>query len=286
MVLKDGQIVEQGTHTELLALGGVFASMWADQISTSGGLQTSVGADSPLPEAEISGYSVEPEQPEEDVEVIAEGIDLSATDNALAEDTLDEVTVESPEPDVVAVTQVPDEPEPKGADEETSPPAQVAPESAAPIAFPASEPAFVFPSSPTSPLAAEPLTFPVAEETETPQETPSVQTPGVTFEPSLASPTASPDPDNEPKRKRISSQNFQRLARRISLTTRRQGSTSSMASIIPGLKRDKTSTDDNSVRGEGSVRNSIDSPTASVSSDKDKGKSKKKDKKDKKKSRT
>jgi hypothetical protein len=54
-----------------------------------------------------------------------------------------------------------------------------------------------------------------------------------------------------------------------------------MASIIPGLKRDKTSVDDNSERGEGSGRNSTDSPTASLS---DKGKLKKKDKKDKRKS--
>ncbi|KAG2099651.1 P-glycoprotein, partial [Suillus cothurnatus] len=33
MVLKDGRIVEQGSHRELLELNGLFASMWADQIS-------------------------------------------------------------------------------------------------------------------------------------------------------------------------------------------------------------------------------------------------------------
>lgn len=33
MVLKDGKIVEQGTHRELLAKDGVFAEMWANQIS-------------------------------------------------------------------------------------------------------------------------------------------------------------------------------------------------------------------------------------------------------------
>ncbi|KAG1727623.1 P-loop containing nucleoside triphosphate hydrolase protein [Suillus lakei] len=35
MILKDGQIVEQGSHRELLELNGLFASMWADQISAS-----------------------------------------------------------------------------------------------------------------------------------------------------------------------------------------------------------------------------------------------------------
>jgi hypothetical protein len=35
MVLKDGQIVEQGSHMELLGLNGLFASRWADQINMS-----------------------------------------------------------------------------------------------------------------------------------------------------------------------------------------------------------------------------------------------------------
>ncbi|KAJ6558561.1 mitochondrial half-size ABC transporter [Mycena vulgaris] len=283
LVLKDGQIVEQGTHTELLAIdNGVFASMWADQISTSGSLSTPVaGANNPLPEAEISGYSVEPDLPEGDAEPVAE--DLGVSDSALTGGTM-EVALESPEPDVVDTAQISDEPETKAADEEMSSPAPAP--SVAPIAFPVSDPVISSPISPTSPLAGEPLTFPVSDDTSAvqEQETPTpVQTPGVTFEPGLASPTTSPDPEAEPKRKRISSQNFQRLARRISLTTRRPGSTSSISSIIPGLKRDKSG-DDGSIRGEGSGRNSIDSPTASLSGDKDKGKGKKKDKKDKRKS--
>ena len=33
LVFKDGEIVEQGTHRELLARNGHFAKMWADQVS-------------------------------------------------------------------------------------------------------------------------------------------------------------------------------------------------------------------------------------------------------------
>jgi hypothetical protein len=278
LVLKDGRIVEQGTHPELLALDGVFASMWAHQIDVgSSNLPTPVVVPNPLPEAEILGYSVEPELLERDHEVVAEELAVTESGGTL------EATLESREPDVVDTTQVSDELERIGAD--TQPDIPATPTTAAAIAFPASEPVLSTPISTTSPLAAAPLTFPTSDDTPTAQETErpaSVQTPGVTFEPSLVSPTTSPDPDAEPKRKRISSQNFQRLARRISLTTRRQGSTSSISSIIPGLKRDKSSADDNSGRGEGSGRNSIDSPTASLSGDK--GKGKKKDKKEKRKS--
>ncbi|KAJ2937028.1 hypothetical protein H1R20_g54, partial [Candolleomyces eurysporus] len=38
LVLKDGQIAEQGTHKELLALDGIFATMWADQVSSNDGI--------------------------------------------------------------------------------------------------------------------------------------------------------------------------------------------------------------------------------------------------------
>ncbi|KAJ6603106.1 hypothetical protein B0H10DRAFT_1957867 [Mycena sp. CBHHK59/15] len=257
LVLKDGQIVEQGSHTELLALDGIFASMWADQISTSGGLATPpAGGNDPLPEPDISGYSLEPAEhvlPGAEAEVMPEtmaeieGV-LLATEPPLV-DTLEAVT-QSPEAEDEVPIELPGESEPKGP-EEPSPVAPSPSEDAAPIVFPATETAD-FPSvSPTSPLATAPLTFPVSADEE-PQEaekpTP-IQTPGVTFEPGLTSPTSAPDPDAEPKRKRISSQNFQRLARRISLTTRRQGSTSSMASIIPGLK--KSSGDDSSVPDKG-----------------------------------
>ena len=33
IVLKDGQVVEQGTHEELMRAGGLYYSMWQQQVS-------------------------------------------------------------------------------------------------------------------------------------------------------------------------------------------------------------------------------------------------------------
>lgn len=68
MVLKDGRIVEQGSHKELLELNGLFASMWADQISASedpkatAGYDVEVDNDAPvvdIPESETRSTAVE-----------------------------------------------------------------------------------------------------------------------------------------------------------------------------------------------------------------------------------
>lgn len=66
MVLKDGRIVEQGSHRELLELNGLFASMWADQISASEDPKAPAGYDvdddAPVvdvPESETRSTAVE-----------------------------------------------------------------------------------------------------------------------------------------------------------------------------------------------------------------------------------
>ena len=160
----------------------------------------------------------------------------------------------------------------------------------APITFPSSEvnPPVIRRDEPVTLPAptpiSNPITFPSSEANppviwrDEPVALPG-PIPAVTFGASVNSPpsrTGTPDPESEPKRKRISSQNFQRLARKMSLTTRRQSS----SSIIPGfsLKRDQSprvSIDDNAVRAEGSSTN--DSPAGSLRGD-DKKKSKKKEK--------
>ncbi|KAI0785526.1 hypothetical protein C8Q75DRAFT_794509 [Abortiporus biennis] len=298
LVLKDGQIVEQGTHAELLALDGVFATMWADQVSSSD------GASSHKKDL-VTGYTLDPEEDGSKAE--AEAYTSPAVVAAVsAENGIAPSTHES-----IPVTPTQDEPEPvtfpvaEPAEEVTS---QVE-ERSAPIAFPTSDDSapVTFPSSDDAPVtfpsaeSAAPVQFPSSDspapvafpgsETAS-QNTPSLadrtpQTPGVTFQ-NVATPPRSgtPDVDQEGKRRRtLSTQGIQRLARRISISGRRQGSTASsiLANAFPGLKRENTtgsSKDDNAAKGDSSAAK--DSPTASVQSDI--GKLKKKDKKDKRKS--
>lgn len=180
-------------------------------------------------------------------------------------------------------------------------PASEAKESEAPVAFPS--------EGRDSPAPAG-LAFPGSDSGSV--NTPSVGgTPGVTFQdvPTPARDGASPDLDQDGKRRRtLSTQGIQRLARRISISGRRQGSSSSIpAAIFNSLKRDNSSVSrdskelaredsnkDGSVREDGSLVNSAaaspsipnDSPSASVSSDINKTKTKKDKKKEKKRKST
>ena len=148
-----------------------------------------------------------------------------------------------------------------------------APENAEPVQFP-SNPIF-----PTDPARASPVNFPSSEDAPDHRNSlstsPSPPT-GVTFDANLSPPprTGTPDPESEPKRKMMSTQNFQRLARRISISAKRQSS--SFIPAIPGLKRDsspRVSVDDGRLER-------TESPSSSIRTE-DKGK-KKKDKKERK----
>jgi ATP-binding cassette subfamily B (MDR/TAP) protein 6 len=268
-----------------MELDGLFASMWADQVSGTDDHPPSVSGTSI--KKKVSGYSmgvsgtVEGEA-KENMQEVFEPVEESLPTQTFSESdssrklatfqhyelaasqlttsmppSAQEERVEFPAPvevpDHHKVTQIMEVP--------VQSPTPTAAPMAAPITFPSSE------VNPPVTRRDEPVTLPAP-------------IPAVTFGASVNSPpsrTGTPDPESEPKRKRISSQNFQRLARRISLTTRRQSSSSS---IIPGfnLKRDQSprvSTDDNGPRAEGSSTN--DSPAGSLRGD-DKGKSKKKEK--------
>jgi ATP-binding cassette subfamily B (MDR/TAP) protein 6 len=259
--------------------------MWADQISAVGGLKEAV-----------RGYQIDDAIPITD-EPVTEDIDAAPTQDTaepLAEATEAPVDGTAPaqntvlggtrpeatlSPDgsaaaVVAGTQVDDTPVAHAG----GPPASdAAHPKANPVAFPTSDSGPVaFPGS-TSDEAAS-------------QKDPSVaQTPGITFAQEVGTPerTGTPDPESETKRKRISSQNFQRLARRISVTTRRAGSISNIP-ILGNLRRDATS-----ASASGSAQASTDtdapkpsseSPAPSIQSEPDKEGAKKE--KDKKKRRT
>ncbi|KAA1475175.1 hypothetical protein DENSPDRAFT_841913 [Dentipellis sp. KUC8613] len=255
LVLKDGQIVEQGSHKELLDQNGLFASMWADQVSAT--------------EDPVSGYQIEQDAPAPDTEEtpeVVESADIIPAAVQVAEEA-NEDPAPVAEPELIPVS----------APEDSAPvPAP------APVAFPTSddEPEVVSAPEPVAFPTENPVAFPASDDAAS-QQAPSVSSPGVTFVPEVSTPprTGTPDPESEPKRKRISSQNFQRLARRISISGRRQSSVASVAaSLVPGLKREGSSSKkDDTPQGTAS-------PNPSIQSEGDKDKEqRKKEKKDKKK---
>ena len=281
LVLKDGQIVEQGTHKELVELNGAFAAMWADQISATGEQATDggrevlngyqIGDAVPIAERAIANIDSAPTQ--DTAELLAETSEVPVEDAPPAEGTRTQAVpvLDVPAAAAVASTQVDD----------------------TPIAFPSTDNAAVgdAATSKVTPVAfptsdSAPITFPgVSSDEAASQKAPSTaQNPGITFAPEVGTPERSgtPDPDAEPKRKRISSQNFQRLARRISVTTRRAGSISGIP-ILGNLRRD-TSSASTSTPAQASTDSDAgptvtsQSPAASIQSEPDKDKSKKKKK--------
>lgn len=244
--------------------------MWADQISSTDDPALSINGTSV--KKEISGYIVEsqesePEKPQDAAETLTfEPVIFPVALVAESPDIPDEehVQLDVPAP-VTAIEEGPLPPSEPVDNVENSNVAPIVP--ATPVQFP---------------TAASEILEPEISRNDSP---PGFSTPAVTFGVNINSPpsrTGTPDPEAEPKRKRISSQNFQRLARRISLNPRRQNSVSSMLPNIPGFKRNdspRVSTDDSNARAEGSTSNN--SPAGSIKGD-EKGKAKKKDKKDKK----
>lgn len=251
--------------------------MWADQVSSTDDLTLPISGTGVKKEMEMSGYIVQSEETQqEEPQGTAETLDPVIFPVALVGEPADVTNADEGEMvklDVPTVATASEE----GSLPHPEPVENLDTSNTVPIISP----------TPVSlqPSVFVPVQFPTTSETPQPEirrsDSPFGFTPAVTFEANLNSRTETPDPDAEPKRKRISSQNFQRLARRISLSTRRQSSVSSIIPNIPGFKRSdspRISMDDNA-RAESSTSN--DSPAGSVKGD-DKGKSKKKDKKDKK----
>jgi hypothetical protein len=288
-VLKDGQVIEQGNHKQLLKLNGVFAAMWADQINAAGGLSETVSGyriDDAIPftDEPVTG-DIDAAPTQDTAEPLAEASEAPVGETAPAQDTVlggtrpqGALLSDGSAAVAVAGTQVDDTPASGGL-----PTSDSALSKASPVAFPTSDSAPVaFPGS-TSGEAAS-------------QKASSVtQAPGITFAKEVGTPerTGTPDPESETKRKRISSQNFQRLARRISLTTRR-GSGSGIP-ILGNLRRDASTSASSSTPAQAQASTDSDAPKASSESpagsiqsepDKDKDKDKAKKEKDKKKRRT
>ncbi|KAL1735633.1 hypothetical protein EV714DRAFT_243749 [Schizophyllum commune] len=286
LVLKNGQIVEQGNFKELLAQDGVFASMWADQVAASETDHEVTIDIKDLKSKEEPGYDVEQEeqpQPTTTHEEPAVSTDATAAEPAGEPSAPSHHTAPSEPQDEPAAHDQPSEGASTAAPEVPPKDAEVS----APVAFPSADTESVAHAPEASAgEAPAPVAFPGSDDTasqaqsEAAPAAAATSTPGVTFDPTVdntPSRTDTPDPDAEPKRKRISSQNFQRMARRISITTRR-GTTS----IIPTLKRNESTNSPRGSTDEGpSVRSDTESPAGSLNQ-KERKKIIKKEKKDKK----
>ncbi|KIO29584.1 hypothetical protein M407DRAFT_14496 [Tulasnella calospora MUT 4182] len=229
LVLKDGQVVESGSHKELLAQGGYFAAMWQKQISSdddqgpftgpSGDVKgfdyshevqptdaTVVPAPEVMPEPEqypflAPGPAMVPLPPTEaELQAAADAetgpwaavedakvASVQAGDASIKESVAP--SVQAPGREVISLAD--------DAVEVTATPDSGAP----PVAFPSAAP-FTFPKSDDASSLRQSITSAPTSITFKNQEPPH-------------NPTESKG-DKEPKRKRISSQNLQRLARRIS----------------------------------------------------------------------
>jgi hypothetical protein len=267
--------------------------MWADQITASEEPIVSSALEEGKEEPPVSGYSVEPVDEGVKEEVTPADKDVPASEEPSVEPKLSyaEVVAEEPEDEAEQAPQN----VPVQSPEET--PIQDA-QSSTPVAFPSSpveedtaEPETV-PADASQPSESA-VAFPGGDETASlqapslPTSPAPAQSPGVTFASSESTPrSGTPDANAEPKRKRISSQNFQRMARRISISGKRSGSASIIPNLIPGLKREGSAAkDDNSShKGEGSLSRT-DSPSAGVAQEEGGSQKDKKDKKKEKKER-
>ncbi|KAF9047308.1 hypothetical protein BJ165DRAFT_1085878 [Panaeolus papilionaceus] len=299
LVLKDGHIVEQGNFKELMAQHGIFAGMWANQISSTNDPMDRASETSTKKD-DVQGYIVEDTGPEASTSSAsqheAQEAEQPTTNDVpeVAPETRPDFTEQeelTENPAVIPIAPS-EEPDVTLAAVEPAPAAEPASPVNA-IAFPVSADEQEEPKksadelpSPPAPSSA-PLAFPVTDEPDSIEpeapEAPKAPALGVTFGDDVnPARTGTPDPDSEPKRKRISSQNFQRLARRISITTRRQSSTSIIPNILRREASPRVSADDPTSRGEGSSSN-VNTDSAAGSIRGDDAKLKKKDKKEKRK---
>ncbi|KAG9316420.1 hypothetical protein JVU11DRAFT_2454 [Chiua virens] len=259
LVLKDGQLVETGPFKELVQAGGLFASLWANHVRASAPVP---GSSSATASGVAEGYDVSianaqsvdgqiDEAPPADspravtASIRAPGASIRAPSIKPTVSTrADSVAPSVPTKDFALAVSFPsarDEPEPIAFSVSPTP---------APIMFPKTDDSRSIESG-----SQAHVRLPTTITFDTPITPPRVSTP----DPTGASP---PPPETEGKRKRISSQNFQRLARRISLSTPKKGvgiqGIPGIAGIAGVLRRDTSMKSSDKSNGEIGARESID----------------------------
>ncbi|KAH7108101.1 hypothetical protein BKA62DRAFT_609850 [Auriculariales sp. MPI-PUGE-AT-0066] len=267
LVLKDGQIIEQGNIRELIAKNGSFASMWAEQVKTDEDAQlfASFSGDIKQEYAESvrappsirasvnsEGYMLDETVPEEAAALAGNlpsaAVEADATDAMLEPETYrtesplpmqssqdQDRTIESglPATSEYAVSVAETKPE---QDAPASVPVPIAPESSA--KWDDSAP---FAASP--PAGATPMSFPANDDASVRRSAsianslrPSAHGPNISFGPELDREPSrqSGTPDEEAKPKRTAAQNLQNLskfAKRISLGRRVSTALSSSSQV-------------------------------------------------------
>ncbi|EJD52626.1 hypothetical protein AURDEDRAFT_55717 [Auricularia subglabra TFB-10046 SS5] len=263
LVLKDGQIIEQGNIRELIALNGEFAAMWAEQVKTdedaqllasvSGDTKETAHAPASVKEEPTSGYILDEPLPAE-AEAVAQILPSAAIEAEQEREAADAVPVPgsqvpdgpvSDEPVATEDARAPEQPQDAHAAEAPAPAIDAEPTPA--VAFPSSSgdgPAFggdvPFVSSPPEIESSAPIGFPVtADDASSRREgsfsaRPAGHGAAISFGPEVDRPPSrvgTPDvEESQQKRKRTASQNLQNLskfAKRMSLGRRQSASVSS-----------------------------------------------------------
>jgi hypothetical protein len=253
LVLDNGQIIEQGSHEELLSRSdGVFTKMWKAQVGATenaSASSTNKGG-SPAPAIEEIAIPADDQTtsvPETSLELHAGEADPEATKPVdippSVKDIMNEPINDSPsdEPELTVLEgpgQDTDVPIMKAEDSVGDQSNTSVKEADAEPLTDRIEPATEDKRDPEPTTGA--ISFPIKSDDassvrESSIGTPVVgtptATPSVSFSPGVDSPpsrSGTPDPTGEGKRKGLSSQNLQRLARRISLVGRR-GSSSGLS---------------------------------------------------------
>ena len=268
LVLKDGQLVESGPFKELVQADGPFALLWADHVGAGAPVPGSSSAtasgvaeaydfsinnavDSQIGEGSAAEAFISDSPRAVTASVRAPTVSIRAPSiKPSTSIKADSVAPSVPTKDFPAPVSFPSAPEPESVAFFTSP------DAATPNVFPASSPPapIAFPKTDDSRSidsgSQAHVRLPTSITFDTTATPPRVSTPDPTG-------ATSSSPDAEGKRKRTASQNFHRLARRISLSTPKKG-IPGIAGIAGVLRRDTSVKSSDKGNGENGARESID----------------------------
>ncbi len=243
--------MESGSHSDLLQANGIFAHMWAEQIKASHrndliDLDKSVKPDTGYlipdilqPVQKSTEASVDPEVVVVPPVTEETNAPVSTSEQSQDQPAKDSATLETPAPDpnpedsgvpvAFEVSETPEEEELKREPSTEDPPdgagaASIPAVVEAPIASPLSLPVAFPTSDDTSSLKVFDSSAPEASQPTQEPETASISAaPGIKFARTESPRTGTPEPVDEGKRKRISSQNIQKIARKLSLGGKKGG---------------------------------------------------------------